>query len=214
MPLWGDAGIGGATAIMLIVQKVPGANTLEVTDGVEEAMDEMKPGLPGIQVHDGLFRPATFIDMALDNLIEAMLLGILLVVLILSAFLFEWRTAFISLLAIPLSLISALVVLEMLRRGDQRDDPGRFGGRDRGGGRRRDHRRGEHRATIAPSAREGREVSTFKVVLDASVEVRSTIIYATLIDVNAIVPVFFLSGLSGRSSSRSSWPTASRCWPR
>ena len=197
MPLWGDAGIGGRAGLMLIVQKVPGANTLEVTRGVEEAMDEMKPGLPGIEVHDGLFRPATFIDMALDNLIEAMLLGILLVVLILAAFLFEWRTAFISLLAIPLSLMSALVVLEltgtvlnvMILAGlvvaigvvvdDAIIDVENIVRR------------------LRQARAEGRDVSTFKVVLDASVEVRSTIIYATLIDVTAIVPVFFLSGLSG-----------------
>jgi CzcA family heavy metal efflux pump len=197
MPLWGDAGIGGRDGIMLIVQKVPGANTLEVTNGVEEAMDEMKPGLAGIEVHDGLFRPATFIDLALDNLIEAMLLGILLVVLILSAFLFEWRTAFISLLAIPLSLMSALLVLEltgaiinvMILAGlvvaigvvvdDAIIDVENIVRR------------------LRQARAEGREVSTFKVVLDASVEVRSTIIYATLIDVTAIVPVFFLSGLSG-----------------
>jgi CzcA family heavy metal efflux pump len=197
MPLWGDAGIGGKPGLMLIVQKVPGANTLEVTKGVEEAMDEMKPGLPGIQVHDGLFRPATFIDMALDNLIEAMLLGILLVVLILAAFLFEWRTAFISLLAIPLSLMSALVILEMtgtvinvmilaglvVAIGVVVDDA---------------IIDVENIVRRLRQARaEGRDVSTFRVVLDASVEVRSTIIYATLIDVTAIVPVFFLSGISG-----------------
>ncbi len=197
MPLWGDAGIGGKPGIMLIVQKVPGANTLEVTNGVEEAMDEMKPGLPGIEVHDGMFRPATFIDLALDNLIQAMLIGILLVVLILSAFLFEWRTAFISLLAIPLSLMSALVILEMtgaiinvmilaglvVAIGVVVDDA---------------IIDVENIVRRLRQARgEGRDVSTFKVVLDASVEVRSTIIYATLIDVVAIVPVFFLSGLSG-----------------
>jgi CzcA family heavy metal efflux pump len=197
MPLWGDAGIGGRPGLMLIVQKVPGANTLEVTEGVEEAMDEMKPGLPGIEVHDGLFRPATFIDLALDNLFEAMLIGILLVVLILAAFLFEWRTAFISLLAIPLSLMSALVILEMtgtvinvmilaglvVAIGVVVDDA---------------IIDVENIVRRLRQARaEGLDVSTFKVVLDASVEVRSTIIYATLIDVTAIVPVFFLSGLSG-----------------
>jgi CzcA family heavy metal efflux pump len=197
MPLWGDAGINGKPGLMLIVQKVPGANTLEVTKGVENALDDMKPGMPDIQVHEGLFRPATFIDMALDNLFEAMLLGILLVVLILAAFLFEWRTAFISLLAIPLSLIGALVILEafgavinvMILAGlvvaigvvvdDAIIDVENIVRR------------------LRQARAERREVSTFKVVLDASVEVRSAIIYATLIDIVAIVPVFFLSGLSG-----------------
>jgi CzcA family heavy metal efflux pump len=197
IPLWGDAGIGGRDGLMLIVQKVPGSNTLEVTKGVEDAMDDMKPGLPGIQVHDGLFRPATFIDMALDNLMEAMLLGILLVILILAAFLFEWRTAFISLIAIPLSLVGALVVLEMFGTvinvmilaglvvaigvvvDDAIIDVENIVRR------------------LRQARAEGREVSTFRVVLDASVEVRSAIIYATLIDICAIFPVFFLSGLSG-----------------
>jgi CzcA family heavy metal efflux pump len=197
MPLWGDAGINGKPGLLLIVQKVPGANTLEVTKGVEKAMDDMKPGLPGIQVHDGLFRPATFIDHALDNLLEAMLLGILLVVLILAAFLFEWRTAFISLLAIPLSLVSALLILEtfgtvinvmvlaglVVAIGVVVDDAII------------DVENIVRRLRLARA--EGRDVSTFRVVLDASVEVRSAITYATLINVVAIVPVFFLSGLSG-----------------
>jgi CzcA family heavy metal efflux pump len=197
MPLWGDAGIGGRPGLMLIVQKLPGANTLEVTDGVEEALDEMKPGMPGIEFHEGLFRPATFIDMAIDNLMTALLLGVLLVVVILAAFLFEWRTAFISLLAIPLSLVGALVILEafdtvinvMVLAGlvvaigvvvdDAIIDVENIVRR------------------LRQARAEGRDVSTFRVVLDASVEVRSAIIYATLIDVTAIIPVFFLSGLSG-----------------
>jgi CzcA family heavy metal efflux pump len=197
MPLWGDAGIEGRPGLMLIVQKLPGANTLEVTEGVEQALDEMKPGMPGIEFHEGLFRPATFIDMALDNLFEALLLGILLVVLILAAFLFEWRTALISLLAIPLSLVGALAIMEafdtvinvMVLAGlvvaigvvvdDAIIDVENIVRR------------------LRQARAEGRDVSTFKVVLDASVEVRSAIIYATLIDVTAIIPVFFLSGLSG-----------------
>src|ERR687895_283259 len=197
MPLWGDAGIGGRDGLMLIVQKVPGANTLEVTKGVEAAMDEMKPGLPGIEVHGGLFRPATFIDMALDNLLRAMLLGILLVVLILAAFLFEWRTAFISLLAIPLSLMSALVVLELtgtvlnvmilaglvVAIGVVVDDAII------------DVENIVRRLRQARAA--GSTTSTFRIVLDASIEVRTAITYATIINVVAIVPVLFLTGLSG-----------------
>jgi CzcA family heavy metal efflux pump len=197
MPLWGDAAINQGPGLMLIVQKLPGANTLEVTSGVEEAIDEMRPGLPGIAIDTDLFRPATFIEMALENLMEALLLGVLLVVAILAAFLFEWRTAFISLLAIPLSLVGALVVLDlfdtvinvMILAGlvvaigvvvdDAIIDVENIVRR------------------LRQARAEGRDVSTFRVVLDASVEVRSAIIYATLIDVVAIVPVFFLSGLSG-----------------
>jgi CzcA family heavy metal efflux pump len=197
MPLWGDALINEKPGLMLIVQKLPRANTLEVTDGVEKAMHEMQPGLPGIQVTTDLFRPATFIEMALENLFEALLLGVLLVVLIISAFLLEWRTAFISLVAIPLSLVGALLILElfgtvinvMILAGlvvaigvvvdDAIIDVENIVRR------------------LRQARAEGREFSTFQVVLDASVEVRSAIIYATLIDVVAIMPVFFLGGLSG-----------------
>ncbi|MDQ4095945.1 MAG: efflux RND transporter permease subunit, partial [Actinomycetota bacterium] len=197
MPLWGDAAINQGPGLMLIVQKLPGANTLEVTKGVEDAIDQLRPGLQGIEIDTNLFRPATFIDHALDNLFAALFLGILLVIAILAAFLFEWRTAFISLLAIPLSLIGALMILElfdtvinvMVLAGlvvsigvvvdDAIIDVENIVRR------------------LRQARAEGRDVSTFRVVLDASVEVRSAIIYATLIDVVAIVPVFFLSGLSG-----------------
>jgi CzcA family heavy metal efflux pump len=197
IPLWGDAAINQRPGIMLIVQKLPRANTLEVTKGVEQAIEEMKPGMPGVQFDTDLFRPATFVDMAIDNLMHALLLGILLVILILAAFLFEWRTAFISLLAIPLSLVGALMILElfdtvinvMILAGlvvsigvvvdDAIIDVENIVRR------------------LRQAREEGREVSRFRVILDASVEVRSAIIYATLIDVVAIVPVFFLGGLSG-----------------
>jgi CzcA family heavy metal efflux pump len=195
--LWGDAAINQGPGLMLIVQKLPRANTLEVTKGVEEAIEEMKPGLPGVQFDTDLFRPATFVDMAIENLMTALLLGILLVIAILAAFLFEWRTAFISLLAIPLSLVGALLVLElfdtvinvMILAGlvvsigvvvdDAIIDVENIVRR------------------LRQARAEGREVSTFRVVLDASVEVRTAITYATLINVVAIFPVFFLSGLSG-----------------
>ena len=171
---------------------------MEVTQGVEDAVDELRPGLPGMEIDTTIFRPATFIEQSIDNLTTALLIGVLLVVLIIVAFLFEWRTAFISLIAIPLSLIAAILVLDLRGSDDQRDGARGAGGRHRGGGRRRDHRRGEHRAAPAAGARAaGSDVSTFRVVLDASVEVRSAITYATVINVVAIVPVFFLQGLSG-----------------
>jgi CzcA family heavy metal efflux pump len=197
IPLWGDALIDQRPGLMLIVQKLPRANTLEVTHGVEDAMDEMGPGLPGITIQTDLFRPATFIDRAIHNLFTALVLGVMLVVAILAAFLLEWRTAFISLLAIPLSLVGAVLILElfdvvinvMILAGlvvaigvvvdDAIIDVENIMRR------------------LRQARAEGRKTSTFQVVLDASVEVRSAIIYATLIDVVAILPVFFLGGLSG-----------------
>ena len=196
-PLWGDAVIGDGPGLMLIVQKFRGANTMEVTRGVETAMEEMRPGLPGIEVDTTIFRPATFIEQSIDNLTKALLIGVLLVVLIVAAFLFEWRTAFISLIAIPLSLAGALLVLGQLGTtinvmvlaglvvaiGVVVDDAII------------DVENIVRRLRQSRAARDGR--STFAVVLEASVEVRSAITYATVINVVAIVPVFFLGGLSG-----------------
>jgi CzcA family heavy metal efflux pump len=197
MPLWGDAVINGGDGLMLIVQKYRGANTMEVTRGVERAIDEMRPGLPGIAIDTSIFRPATFIEQSIDNLTTALLIGVLLVILIIAAFLFEWRTAFISLIAIPLSLVAAILVLDlrgttvnvMVLAGlvvaigvvvdDAIIDVENIVRR------------------LRQARAEGSERSTFGIVLDASVEVRSAITYATIINVVAIVPVFFLQGLSG-----------------
>src|ERR687890_690612 len=196
-PLIGDAVINDGRGLMLIVQKFPNANTLEVTRGVEETIDDMRPGLPGMEIDTTIFRPATFIELALANLTKALLLGILLVILILAAFLFEWRTAFISLIAIPLSLLAAVLVLQefgavinvMILAGlivaigvvvdDAIIDVENIVRR------------------LRQNRTEGTGKSTFAIVLEASVEVRTAITYATLINVIAIVPVFFLEGLSG-----------------
>jgi len=78
-PLFGDAVINDGPGIMLIVEKFPWANTLDVTRGVEEALDELRPGLQGVEVDTTIFRPATFIDVALENLSRALLLGSALV---------------------------------------------------------------------------------------------------------------------------------------
>ena len=196
-PVWGEGVVNDGDGLLLIVQKFRGANTMEVTKGVEDVVDEMRPGLPGVELDTTIFRPATFIEQSIDNLTKALLIGVLLVILIIAAFLFDLRTAFISLIAIPLSLIAAILVLDLrdttinvmvlaglvVAIGVVVDDAII------------DVENIVRRLRQARSA--GLEVSTFKVVLDASVEVRSAITYATLINVVAIVPVFFLEGLSG-----------------
>ncbi|MGH8892228.1 MAG: efflux RND transporter permease subunit [Actinomycetes bacterium] len=196
-PIWGDAVINDGEGLMLIIQKFRGANTMEVTRGVEESMAKMAPGLPGIEYDTTIFRPATFIEQSIDNLTTAMYLGILLVVLIIIAFLFEWRTAFISLIAIPLSLVAALLVLDargvtvnvmvlaglVVAIGVVVDDAII------------DVENIVRRLRLA--RQEGSDKSTLAIVLDASVEVRTAITYATLINVVAVVPVLFLEGLSG-----------------
>jgi CzcA family heavy metal efflux pump len=196
-PVWGEGVVNGGDGLLLIVQKFRGANTMEVTEGVENAIDDLRPGLPRLEIDTSIFRPATFIEQSIDNLTRALLIGVLLVILIIVAFLLEWRTAFISLIAIPLSLTAAIMVLDLrdttinvmvlaglvVAIGVVVDDAII------------DVENIVRRLRQARAART--EVSTFRVVLDASVEVRSAITYATVINVVAIVPVFFLQGLSG-----------------
>ena len=196
-PLIGDAIINDGPGLMLIVEKFPWANTLEVTQGVEQALEALRPALTGVEVDSSIFRPATFIEMSIDNLSMALLIGCLLVVLVLALFLFEWRSALISLVAIPLSLMAAGIVLYL--RGTTINTMVLAGFVIAVGvvvddaiidienivRRLRQHRR------------EGSTRSTASIILDSSLEVRSAIVYATLIDVVALLPVFLIGGLSG-----------------
>jgi CzcA family heavy metal efflux pump len=196
-PLIGDAVVGDATGMLLVVEKLPWGNTLEITKGVENVIKSLQPGLPGINFDTHIFRQADFIDLAIHNLTQALVLGFLLVVLILAFFLFEWRVALISLVTIPLSLVAAMLVLYwrgetvntmtlaglVIALGAVVDDA--VIGVENILRRLRQHRR----------AGSGESAET--VILEASLEVRSPIVYATLIIVAAAVPVFLLDGLTG-----------------
>jgi CzcA family heavy metal efflux pump len=196
-PLIGEAVINDGPGLMLVIEKYPWANTLQATQGVEEALAELRPGLPGLEMDPTIFRPADFIQLALDNLTRALLLGCLLVMLVLIAFLFEWRTALISLVAIPLSLVAGALVLywrgstinTMILAGfviaigvvvdDAIIDVENIVRR------------------LRQARRSGLHKSTASIILDASLEVRQAIIHATLIDAVVLLPIFFMGGLSG-----------------
>jgi CzcA family heavy metal efflux pump len=196
-PLIGDAVINDGDGLMLIVEKLPWANTLDVTRGVDAALEELKPGLPGVGVDAEIFRPATFIETSIDNLGRAFIFGALLMILMLCAFLFSWRTALISVVAIPLSVIGALLVLKVrgatintmvlaglvIALGDIVDDAII------------DIENVVRR--LREARRSGSTKSTARIILDASLEVRSAIVYATMLEIVAIVPILLLSGLSG-----------------
>jgi CzcA family heavy metal efflux pump len=196
-PLVGDAVINDERGLMMIVEKLPWANTLEVTRGIEEALAAMKPGLPGVEIDSTIFRPATFIEMSMDNLQLALIIGSILVILVLGAFLFEWRVALISVIAIPLSLVAAGVVLYLMKAtintmvlagfvvalGSVVDDA--IIDVENVVRRLRQHR-------LAGSTK-----TTARIILEASLEVRPAIWQATLIIALAVTPVFFMSGLAG-----------------
>ena len=196
-PLIGDAVINGGEGLMLIVEKLPWANTLDVTKGVEEAIAQMQPGLPGMEIDTTIFRPATFVEMSIDNLSSALVQGSLLVVIVLALFLFSWRSALISLVTIPLSLTASALVLYwrgttintmvlagfVIALGAVVDDA--IVDTENIVRRLREHRR------------EGGSRSTARVIYDASLEVRGAVVYASMIEALALLPVFFLTGLTG-----------------
>ncbi|MFN0124963.1 MAG: efflux RND transporter permease subunit [Blastocatellia bacterium] len=193
----GDAVINDKPGLLLIVEKQPEGNTLNVTRQVEAALEGLKPGLGGIAVDTTIFRPATFIETALGNLNRALLLGCVLVVAVLALFLFDWRTAFISLTAIPLSLVAAGLALYytnstvntmvlaglILALGEVVDDAII------------DVENIQRRLALNRLA--GDPEPPLLVVLKASLEVRSAIVYATLIVALMFLPVFLLDGLAG-----------------
>jgi CzcA family heavy metal efflux pump len=196
-PPIGDAVINDQPGLLLIVEKQPEGNTLDVTRGVEAALADLGPGLQGVMIDPAIFRPATFIERALHNLSRALLIGCGLVIVVLIGFLFDWRTAFISLTAIPLSLIAAIMVLTwsgatintmvlaglVIALGELVDDAII------------DVENIVRRLRLNQAAE--KKHSAFSIVLSASLEVRSAVVYASLIVILVFMPIFFLDGLAG-----------------
>lgn len=196
-PLIGDAILDGGAGLLLVVEKFPGANTLEVTRGVEEALDALRPGLTGVEIDATVFRPASYIELATDNLGRLLLIGALLLAVVLVLFFLNWRTALISLVTIPLALVTAGFVLYlrgatfnvMVLAGlvvalgviidDAIIDVDNVARR------------------LRQQKEKGNEESTMAVTLAALLEMRGPIGYATLIILLAVLPVFFLNGLTG-----------------
>lgn len=196
-PLIGDALDQNQPGLLLVVEKFPNTNTLEVTRGIEDALAEMQPGMKSVNMNSDIFRPAAFIDSATNNLSIALLIGFALVALTLALFFFQWRSVVICLIVIPLSLALGGLVLSL--RGATMNMMVVAG------------------FAIALSVliddvvvdvdnitrrlRQPREVgnmqSAANVILEAAGQTRSVMFYALLILALAILPVFFIGGVAG-----------------
>src|SRR5215510_4994625 len=193
-PLIGDALSKNGPSLLLIIQKFPGANTLDVTRGVEDALAELSPGLSGLEMNSSIFRPADFIEAAINNLGMTLLIGFLFILLVLAAFFFEWRTVLVSLITIPLALIASAYVLYL--------SGGTFNIMILAGlaaalgviiddtiilveniSRR-----------LNQSRKEGNLKSTVSVALDASLEMRGAIFYSLVIILLVVASAFLISG--------------------
>ena len=199
-PLFGDAIVQGQPGVLLTLSSAYGANTMEVTRALERALAELRPQLErdGITLHPALHRPASFVESAIGTLRRSLLLGALLVVVVLLAFLQDVRAALVSLTAIPLSLLTAVIVLTRcgvtlntmslgglaIAIGEVVDDA--IIDVDNIVRRLRAER-------DAPAPR-----TPFAVALDASLEVRRAVVFATLAVVLVFAPLLALGGLQGK----------------
>ena len=200
-PRFGAAAVNAESAVVLSIMKQPNANTLDLTDRIDEELGRIQSQLPaGMQINRGIFRQANFISLAIDNVIEALRDGALLVVVILFLFLWNLRTTGISVLAIPLSLAVAVIVMKLLGVAINTMT---LGGMAIAIGALVDDaiidvenvfRR--LKENIRKPADERRSALT--IVYEASKEVRGPILNATLIIIVVFVPLFFLSGVEGR----------------
>jgi len=192
--------INGKTGVYLSIQGQLGANTHGVTQALEAAIEQLKPTLESehVTLHVGLFRPANFIETAIDGVQRDILIGSVLVITVLFLFLFNVRTAFISATAIPLSLLTAIVVLGYygtglnimvlgglaIALGEVVDDAiidteNIF------------RRLKENRLSAIKEP-------IYQVVFNASMEVRSSVVYATIIVALVFMPLLTLSGVAGK----------------
>ncbi|WP_423199159.1 MULTISPECIES: efflux RND transporter permease subunit [unclassified Cupriavidus] len=195
----GDAGFNGQPAVIVSVQKQPDADTVKLTRDLEQALGELKRGLPtGLAAPQILFRQADFIEASIGNVSEALRDGAIMVTIILFAFLLSARTTAISLIAIPLSLAVTALAFHLL---GQSINVMTLGGLAIAIGELVDDavvdvenilRRLKQRQGMADPP------SVLEVIWRASVEVRSGIVYATLIVVLVFVPLFALPGIEGR----------------
>jgi HME family heavy-metal exporter len=195
----GDAGYNGMPAVVVSVQKQPAADTVKLTRHIEAALAELEQGLPpGLSKPRILFRQADFIQTSISNVVEALRDGAIMVSIVLFAFLLSVRTTLISLIAIPLSLAVTAVVFQWL---GQSINVMTLGGLAIAIGELVDdavvgvenilRRLRQNRGSDAP-------LPVRDVVERASVEVRSGILYATVIVVLVFVPLFALPGIEGR----------------
>lgn len=197
----GDGSLRGDPAVILTVMKQPHTNTLELTERIDSAVADLRKTIPpDVKINTKIFRQADFINASVDNIQRVLIEGSIFVVVILFIFLMNWRATLISLLAIPISLITAILTLKWLgftintmslggmaiAIGDLVDDAIIDVENV--------YRRLKENATRPAAER----VPVLKVIFNASVEIRSSVINATFIIITAFVPLFFLSGMEGR----------------
>lgn len=194
----GDAGVNGAPAVIVSVQKQPGVDTIRLTAEVEKALEEIQKGLPPDIKITPLFKQANFIEAAIGNVEEAIRDGAIMVVIILFLFLLNFRTTLITLTAIPLSFV---VTILYFKWAGITINTMTLGGLAVAIGMVVDDAIVDVE-NVFRRLRENRHLSNprpvLRVIADASAEVRNSILYATLLIILVFIPLFGLGGIEGR----------------
>lgn len=200
-PQLGLASERGKPAVLVTVTKQPQTNTMELTRKIEEVVQQIKPSLPAdVNISTDIFRQSRFIESSIHNIGQALFEGALFVVIVLFLFLMNWRVTTISLVALPLSLLASILVL---RAFGLTINTMSLGGMAIAIGSLVDdaiidvenvYRRLRENHLLPLEQRQ----PNLKIVYEASSEIRSSIINATIITMVAFVPLFFLSGMEGR----------------
>ncbi|MGB5971785.1 MAG: efflux RND transporter permease subunit, partial [Nodosilinea sp.] len=194
----GDGSVGGQRAVVMVVNKQPLNDTPTVTRTVEAAMEELKAALPEDVVVTETFRQENFIEASVENVLGSLRDGIIIVSVIILLFLMNWRTAVITLSAIPLSILVGMIILNAFGQGINTMT---LGGLAVAIGSVVDDSivdmenayRGRRKNQLA-----GSPEPPFKVVYDTSGEVRVSVIFSTVIIAVVIAPIFSLTGVEGR----------------
>lgn len=202
-PLIGDAIVNGGktgAGFQLVVEKLPGANTSDVTKGVEAALDELRPGLSGLQMDTSVFRPATYVDNSVDNLTRWVLIGAVAMLLILAALLFNWRTVLTAVIAIAASFVVAALVLHL---AGTTFNAVVFAGLVMAIGAVVHDAVGNVETLTRHQPGEGQEKadssSAATIVLGAAMRTGRTVLWGTIVFGLALLPLFLMHGLSGDS---------------
>jgi len=197
----GTASFNASPAVVIAIQKQPGVNTLKLTQKIETAIDELEKTIgTNFSIHRKLLRQADFIEVAVNNVMHALRDGAILVIIIIGLFLVNIRATLITIVAIPISMIVAILLLKLI---GATINTMTLGGLAIAVGSLVDDaiidvenvvRRLRINSKLDPSEKR----PYFEIVFEASKEIRSAIFYATLIIVLVFIPLFFLSGVEGR----------------